>query len=231
LGTPDGQYSPADPTFYLHHTFVDKVHSDWQNNGGGSSFGGYHRNKEVSKLDIMSPGTWKRTVDQIFNELTPCVTYVEPSRRTGSMASAVRTSIEASIRLGTAASAADGENAIQFTSLADKKVVEAKSISLKILDPATYKQRVFDAAVEDVSLMKAAKMFSGFSDAEVQEFGEARKVITAKAQSLLPKDIRDPEKIVTQSSRNLISEAVIELNALQVGNRIPGDVASDVQRN
>lgn len=75
----NGQKSPADPAFWSHHAFVDKIWSDWMREGAGSKFSGHHNGSPVSRL--MRPSkAYHRTVDEII-ALENMVRYKEASRR------------------------------------------------------------------------------------------------------------------------------------------------------
>jgi Common central domain of tyrosinase len=214
----DGRYSPGDPAFYLHHCFIDKTYADWQAEGGADSFSGTHRGIAVSSQDRMSPKKWNRTVAQIIGQLSPCVQYEEPSRRGPNLL----TSIKPSTRFETIPTA-DSEGAIKFESLEEKIEIQQNAAAMKILHPDTYKQKIFDAAVEDIFLQQAAREFSGMRDDEIYAFDDARKILTAKTQNLLTTDIRDPTQTVTKSNQVLVKEGISQLGALQVGQRLPGD--------
>lgn len=77
----DLSLAPADPIFYTHHAFVDRLWAEWQNQGGGNHFGGLQpafeedgvQPVEVTLDSPMRP--WGTTAREVLNEVSDCVRY------------------------------------------------------------------------------------------------------------------------------------------------------------
>ena len=74
------EISAADPIFYLHHAFVDKVWADWQNFDRANrlnQFNGNHRDVPVS-VNAPIPGLSGYTVAGVLDTLNLCFAYANP---------------------------------------------------------------------------------------------------------------------------------------------------------
>jgi Common central domain of tyrosinase len=81
-------FSPAEPVFYMHHAFVDKVWRQWQQAGGGNNFNGNHPavgGSPVGLDTVLQP--WGRTARDILERISGCVQYAN-------MGSVTRTFVE-----------------------------------------------------------------------------------------------------------------------------------------
>lgn len=69
-------YSPNDPMFWAHHTFIDKLWADWQamSSGRAASYNGQNANGRPARLtDVLSP--YPQTVQQVMRTTSLCYTY------------------------------------------------------------------------------------------------------------------------------------------------------------
>jgi Common central domain of tyrosinase len=122
--------SPNDPMFYSHHAFIDKIWHDWQRSAGNlRKFGGIHGGQAATLQSKMAP--WNRSVQQILDELEPCVSYAGSGPATRMhVPSASRAVIQ---EPATVAEPAKIEN-VDAKRAAQRKVAESK-----IQDPEQYR--------------------------------------------------------------------------------------------
>lgn len=72
-------FSPSEPSFYMHHAFIDKIWREWQQAGGGNEFNGQHPangGQTVNENTRMQP--WGTTAKETLERISSCVQYTNP---------------------------------------------------------------------------------------------------------------------------------------------------------
>jgi Common central domain of tyrosinase len=215
--------SPNDPMFWSHHAFVDKIWSEWQLIGGnGNAFGGTHNNpiREVClDCERMTPLQFGRTVRQILDGISTCVTYQETSTRIPPIA---RLLIDSFVR-ETRNSSDPG--AMKLETKSQKEQLLSIIADSKVDNPSKYRLRVLNATkVRDTCITSTS--FSNLPHAMVASALKSFDTI----QLLLHVNINDSSTIGHMSNEEIIQEGRYEKRVLASGNLPPkSNCVSDVK--
>lgn len=180
----DGQYSPSDPVFYLHHAFIDKIWRDWQLAGAGNKFDGVHRGIRVSTSAVMRPSVWGRTVSDILNGISTCVRYQEPISRSSKRA------------FSAFSAPAEGTN--------ESSIAESKA-----RDGESYKKKV-ELVKNEQDAFKEGAAFSELPQDVVQDGLEIKKRLQAEQNDVLAKDIDNPDGVLSKDVQQIESDGAKE---------------------
>jgi Common central domain of tyrosinase len=210
--------SPTDPIFWSHHAFVDKIYRDWQNSGSGNSFGGTHSNPTRTctlQGERMNPPIWARTVRQILEDVSQCVTYA-PSSRAGPSArfdvlenaSSARQSATSGFG-GTSASASS--SALVLSSEAELQTYHAQIAKKKIEEPLVYEEEV-KRGVDIVDTLAQACKAIDLPEELSTTATEAYRVLLLR----LGVDVVNDRAIVGSSAESIVSEGHAQASASSV---------------
>jgi hypothetical protein len=206
--------SPNDPMFWSHHAFVDKIWSEWQLLGGnGNAFGGTHNNPTRSvclDCERMTPIQFGRTVRQILNGISTCVTYQETSTRPPA---AARLLMDSFVRQTGNSSQPDS---MKLETKSQKEQLLTIIADSKVQNPSKYRLRVLNATKVRDSCIKSTS-FSNLPEYMVDSALKSFDTI----QLLLHVNINDSNTIGYMSNEEIIQEGRYEKRVLASGNLPP----------
>lgn len=221
--------SPNDPVFYSHHAFIDKVWRDWQLAGAGNKFGGLHFNRPASLDTALNP--WGRTVRQILEGISDCVTYQEspdrPPRATPVTAArfAERQSLfNATFLRQVREEAAATAEPVKLDTYQDKRIAQKEVAEEKINDPLGYRTKCLAAETEK-NAIDAACVVAGFPRdmiERVKKSYEALKLLTGV-------NVKDAPVIAQASTEEIKQEGEEQAAKLDAGEAPTRTDDSDVK--
>lgn len=220
--------SPNDPVFYSHHAFIDKTWREWQTNGAGNRFGGVHRGAQATLDQPMMP--WGRTVRQILEGISDCVTYAESSERPprATPVTAARMVVQPSLLNSSllrqvVQEAASTPVPVKLDTYGDKREAQKEVAQTKIEKPEEYRQKCL-AANDVMNAMDAACVKAGFPRDmidRVRKSYEALKLLTGV-------NVKDAPIVAQASAEDIKQEGEQQARSLQSGRAPARTDDSDV---
>lgn len=216
----DGNFSPGDPLFFLHHTFIDYVWSQWQAAGNGNEFDGEHRIPPrtasgqlfgpVSIDDVMAPVQWGRTVREVLeNEPSSCVTYAGPG---GSVSRVLKNTAERQVKKEEAKMRRDPAEISKAKAVA-KEVVKREAAVKKAYDPVAYKGLCKDVIETKNSFYKSGQHI-GYERSCLDTIYKKKQKLDSAANSILIEDVENPEVIVERPDAEVQTEGQQKLKVI-----------------
>jgi hypothetical protein len=175
--------SPIDPLFWSHHAFIDKIYFDWQKAGNGNAFDGTHGSPSrncVLDSEPLGPPVWGRTVRQILEDVSQCVTYspspnAGPTFRFAVIGSATAEHQYIPYGFGSA-SASASSSALAFSSATEFETYRERVAKRKVEQPMQYRNDV-QHGVNTVDSMKHACQLTNLPQDLIQTATDAYSVL------------------------------------------------------
>lgn len=198
----DGQFSPNDPMFYMHHANIDRIWQQWIGNFG-NEFGGTHRcgrragPSETQQTCPASTATrmqpWGRTVAQIFSQLTPCVTYRSP-----------RTAVRMAV-------------ADRMYMARDKRSVAEVAAEAKISRSSAYKGACSLIKNSKDRFTEAGRK-QGWSEKQIKYALDIKKTLDTISYQVSEEDFNDPEAVTAKSDEEVAQDGFVAKARLSGGS-------------